>query len=65
MGHPKLNQEHLHDLDDDRFLFCSLTAARTGHRMWSMVRRLGQRLTIVKAFSSEALAPRSGPMASS
>jgi hypothetical protein len=64
-GHPKLNREHVHDLDDDRFLFCSLTVAKTGHMMRSTVRRLGRWLTMVKAFSDEALAPRSSPTASS
>jgi hypothetical protein len=65
MGHPKLNQEHLHDVDDDRFLFCSLAAVKIGHRMWSTVRQLDQWLMMVKAFSGEAPAPRSSPTASS
>jgi hypothetical protein len=64
-GHPKLNREHLHDLDGDKFLFCSLTTTKMGDRMRSTVRRLGWRLTIGKAFSSKAPTPRSGPTASS
>jgi hypothetical protein len=63
--HPKLNREHLHDLDDDRFLFCSLTVAKMGHKMPSMVRRLSRWLTTVKAFFGKAPAPRSSPTASS
>jgi hypothetical protein len=51
VGYRKLNREHLHDLDDDRYPFFSLMMVEMGHRKRSMGRRLGRLLKMVGAAS--------------
>jgi hypothetical protein len=56
IGHHCLNRKLLHDLDDERHPFCSLTTVETDHGKWVMERRLGWCLAIVRAAFGEALA---------
>jgi hypothetical protein len=65
IGHHWWNRELLRDLDGGRYLICSLTTTKMGHRKRSMRRRLGRWLVMVKSFSSEAPASRSSPTSSS
>jgi hypothetical protein len=62
MWHHKLNREHLHDLDDDRYPFCSLTVAEIGHRKRLTGRQLGRFLKMVGVASSVALSPAAVPV---